>query len=239
MHGWTENDLLIVAMQSCDVVAESLEVEPFIEMIKATPTNSANGNLINAKNPRKLQIDAPEPIGKKFLHLDIHDRAFFDRRFIETTKLDPHCLDAAQLQALKTWLGARYNRASFPDKFVDWAKNGINKMCKGLDKQAGGNYVCKYVEGIYMKVDPDAEVADGNSYDLSCFALISPDTPQKAEEKIEESMKLLVHHLDTDKIQVQTEDSLVMQTTEVTVYQLKSYKKYYFDHLSLKRREPI
>jgi len=226
-------------MQSCDVVADSLKVEPFIELIKATPTNSGNGNLINAKNPRKLQIDAPESIGKKFLYLDIHDRVFLDRRFIETTKLDPHCLDAAQLQTLKTWLGARYNRASFPDKFVDWAKNGINKMCKGLDKQIGGNHVCKYVEGIYMKVEPDEEVADGDSYDLYCFALIAPDPPQKAKEKIEESMKVLVQYLDADKIQFQTEDSLVMRTTEVTVDQLISYKKYYFDHLSLKRGEVL
>ncbi|RME60134.1 hypothetical protein D6779_02740 [Candidatus Parcubacteria bacterium] len=237
--GWSDDDLLIVVMQSCDVVNSSLEKEPFIELIKAVPSDSYNGQLINAKNPRKLQIEAPQPLGKSHLLLHIHDRIVLDRRFIETTVLNPLCLDGEQLQILKTWLGARYNRASFPDKFMKWANQGISKLRDRLDKQVDREHICKYVEGIYMRVEPDRELDDGGCYDLHCFALISPSTPPKAQEKIQAAMEEFVSKLPEGKISVQTEDSLVMNTAEVTVQEIVEYKRFYFDELSLKRGESL
>ncbi len=241
--GYSEKDLLIVTSQSCDVVMECLETEPFIEFIKATPySNTAsklhNNTFANAKHSRCLQLDAPDFTGHTFLHLFIHDRVTLGREFIGSNSIDlSRCLAGKELQTLKTWLAARYNRASFPDKFYEWAKRGIKKMEGRLNKQADGEYACIYVEGIYMRVEPDEEVNDSDSYDLYCFALISSQTPIEALKKIEQAMKDLVSGVNPEKIRMQTEDSLVMQTTEITVAELIGYKKFYFDFLSLKRGE--
>jgi len=243
--GFSGTDLLIVTSQSCDVVMESLETEPFIEFIKATPYSDTsselhNNTFTNAKHSRCLQLDAPDFTDHTFLHLFIHDRITLGREFIGSNSMDlTQCLTGKELQTLKTWLAARYNRASFPDKFYEWAKNGIEKMEGRLDKQVGDEHACIYVEGIYMRVEPDEEVNDSDSYDLYCFALISPQTPIAAFEKIKQAMQDLVSGVNPEKIMMQTEDSLVMQTTEITVAELIGYKKFYFDFLSLKRGEKL
>jgi len=154
--GFSGNDLLIVTSQCCDVVMESLETEPFIEFIKATPYSDTsselhNNTFANAKHSRCLQLDAPNFTDNDLLHLFIHHRVTLGREFIASHSIDlTRCLAGKELQTLKTWLAARYNRASFPDKFYERAKNGIEKMASRLDKRAGGEHACIYVEGIYM-----------------------------------------------------------------------------------------
>lgn len=236
--GMYGDDLMIVVNQSCDVVCEHIENEPLIEMIRATPCTTEDGNLLNAKNPRSLLLEAPTFIAEPYLLFRMNDRAALGRAFIEGHNIgEAKYLDGDGLHILKTWLGARYTRASFPDEFCRRVEIGLIKMQKRLGKMVAGEYVSKYVEGIYMRVEPDEEVAGTASYDLYCFALISQNTPQAVEDKIIEAMSDLVHNIDTASVQIQTEDSLVRLTTEVTIDELMGYKRYYFDFISIKHGE--
>lgn len=236
--GMNKNDIMVVINQDCDVVCDCLDKEPVIELMRAVPCTEPNRAHFNAKNARHLVVPAPKFLGEPFLSLSINDRAILMRDFVETHDVtEVPRIDGDDLYKLKTWLGARYNRASFPDELIARIKPGLDRMESRLGRMAGDEYVSKYVQGIYMHVEPDDEVAEGDAYNLYCFALVHPDITKEAYEKTEQAMDDLVKNIDPSVI-VQTQDSLVRQTTEITVEEIMRYKRYYFDFISLKHGEP-
>jgi hypothetical protein len=92
------------------------------------------------------------------------------------------------MSVLRSWLGVRYNRAAFPDAFVDRMSQA--KTDKGLVKliEPAGNLL----SAVYFDVDGGKEIdrADGSPYELKIVLAYPPgDDPEAAADEIEKLEK--------------------------------------------------
>jgi len=269
-----DKGLYVVANQSCDVV-QSLEVEPSLELVKATPITCDhelyNGGFFNAKSARRLITPSPTSVREHYLHFDVKDKLQIPRGFLFSHQDIRPCCHLADSSGItfKTWLAMRYNRASFPDEFNERNKyprrkqrgiaelvglslrsklRGIrpaeinrakNKLVKGLEKQVNGDPVCMFVEGLYFNISPETELDRGKDYELNCFALIPSDVPLEILDKVENCMGVFASDLGKERVVVQSMDALVMTMAEVTVEELRYYKRFSLEQLTLKHGESI
>jgi len=239
-----DNGLYVVANQSCDVV-QSLEVEPSLELVKATPITCDNelynGGLFNAKSARRLIIPFLASMRDDYLHFDVKDKLQIPRDFLFSHQdIRPcyHLVDSTD-NTFRTWLGMRYNRASFPDAFNERTKRAINKLVKGFEKRVSGYPVCMFVEGLYFNISPEIELDDGKDYELNCFALVPSDISAEIFDKVQDCMGVFASELDRVGVVVQSMDALVMTMAEVTVEELRDYKRFSLEQLTLKHGEAI
>lgn len=239
-----DKGLYVVANQSCDVV-QSLEVEPSLELVKATPITCDhelyNGGFFNAKSARRLITPSPTSVREHYLHFDVKDKLQIPRGFLFSHQDIRPCCHLADSSGItfKTWLAMRYNRASFPDEFNERINRAKNKLVKGLEKQVNGDPVCMFVEGLYFNISPETELDRGKDYELNCFALIPSDVPLEILDKVENCMGVFASDLGKERVVVQSMDALVMTMAEVTVEELRYYKRFSLEQLTLKHGESI
>lgn len=177
---------VVAISHDCDLANHDLQVEPDVEVIIGRLLQKGDGNFFWAKNPRTLHLDAQHrgvdvvveliatakrPVSKNLLAAFIPDAT--------------HSFSGKSLSVLRSWLGVRYNRAAFPDAFV----NRLSKLKtdKGLAKliEPVGNLL----SAVYFDVDGGKEIdrADGSPYDLKIFLAYPPgDDPEQAADQIEE-----------------------------------------------------
>jgi len=239
-----DKGLYVVANQSCDVV-QSLEVEPSIELVKATPVTCDhelyNGGFFNAKSARRLITPSPASVRENYLHFDVKDKLQIPRDFLFSHQgIRPCChLEGSSENTFKTWLAMRYNRASFPDAFNERINRAKNKLVKGFEKQVSGDPVCMFVEGLYFNISPEIELDSGKDYELNCFALVPSNIPTKIFDKVQNCMDVFASELGKVGVIVQSMDALVMTMAEVTVEELRYYKRFSLEQLTLKHGEAI
>jgi hypothetical protein len=95
-----------------------------------------------------------------------------------------YSLPGKSLSALRSWLGVRYNRAAFPDPFVD--RLSQSKADKRLAKiiEPDGNLL----SAVYFDVDGGKEIdhSDGSPYELKIVLAYPPgDDPEQAADDVE------------------------------------------------------
>jgi len=79
-----DGDRLITCSHDCDITNQSLEAEPYVEILilKPIPSSSRDGSLFWGKNPRRFQFDLSGPTLAGTLEIDIHDRFRTDRSLL-------------------------------------------------------------------------------------------------------------------------------------------------------------
>ena len=116
-----DNSIGIVVSHSCDI-ANSLEVEPYIEVVIGTLlTDSCNGSFKKKKNNRKLHLTLDNsPKGYQTLELIITTKFYVAKEKILKFDIQPDDCIKLKSNAYRTilrWLTIRYDRAAFPDSF--------------------------------------------------------------------------------------------------------------------------
>lgn len=150
----------VVVSHDCDLVHHSLENEPVVEVLLLHAV-AAQGDLTQAKNPRRIHLPYAENGMVIYYEAFIHRRLFIDRRLLAEAAPVKGGFDADARDDLRQWLAKRYVRAAFPTEF-DKRISGIKKkLKKALDTQEG-----KAISGIYIFLDPDAELPAGTAYKI-------------------------------------------------------------------------
>ena len=116
-----DNSIGVVVSHSCDI-ANSLEVEPYIEVVVGTLlTDSSNGSFTHGKNNRKLHLTLDNnPKGYQTLELIITTKFYVAKEKILKFEIQPDDCIELKSNAYRTilrWLTIRYDRAAFPDSF--------------------------------------------------------------------------------------------------------------------------
>lgn len=130
------------------------------------------------------------------------------KRFISNKKLasfmpDNTCsLPGKSLSVLRSWLGVRYNRAAFPDSFVNCLdQSRVDERLAKIIKP-----VSKLLSAVYFDVDggKEKEHSDGSPYELKIVLAYLPgeDPEQTADdvEKIETAVTNLFEEKYFDQI---------------------------------------
>lgn len=216
---YSDNSFCVVITQDCDIVHTKTEDEPFVEFIIGNPTNDKSCK--NGKNPRKLHLENNE----KTFEFIVHNRFFVkkeklsDYKFTDSNGLG--ILTAENKKILKKWLGNRYIRAAFPDKFNErLSKANITK--KLLDKA-----ISSKVSHIFFEVE-DRELSKEETYTLNVMVVVDASDPEKIH--IEDAYNDYFKDIEgiESYVSVVTED-------EVTLKDLRNYKRWDKDSISFSK----
>lgn len=209
-------EIIIVALsQDCDIVREKTQ-EPFIEFISGTKISVSNGNYLNGKNPRVLDIRI-EQLDYEF---SIHDKFRVKKENLENLYLpEPEKLDQKNLDILRKWVSKRYTRAAFPDNF-----NGRLGKNKAYTKLAKSN-ISQDVREVFIFVE-ESELDEKTSYKPRILVVIPENLNKDKQEKIEAAYEnaFTGNGIDPD-IQLVTEN-------DVTLADLRTYKRWDMDYYS-------
>ncbi|MGO8775162.1 MAG: hypothetical protein ACLQHT_12905 [Terracidiphilus sp.] len=149
--------LLILLAQDCDILHDDYLAEPSVELHIARPAAERDGNLLHAKNPRRLQF----AVRGELYEIGIHEKCTVPRTcLLDHAPLDL-VLDEIEIRTIIRWTANRYMRSAFPDEFnrrLFSAKQPLKKIVAALKRDG------ELVTNIFLRVDPMDEIGDGEKY---------------------------------------------------------------------------
>lgn len=221
----------VVISHSCDLFNESLDEEPFVEILLGFESGvcsdgARRGNQTHGKNPRALCLeiydaedDAPTWAEfRPFWRLEIprddlvhyspdHSRYLTDRG----------------LRVLVQWLAHRYSRAAFPDEFNARLNKARNKL-KSIHKRISPN-----VSALYARLHPEGEVEKDDRYSAN-FLVAVPEAHEADLEAVESEMQKLEELLEENRIDAKVR---VRLETQIPLSTIRTLKRLPLDSLSL------
>lgn len=232
----SENTILIVASQSCDIANNNITADPYIELSIARVIADLDGNLTHNKNARMLhtKIMVSTNNSDVYEELNIELKAF-EKVHIPKEKFTQFSLDvdktleAKQLDSYIAWLAARYSRPALPSEF----NSRISSSQSKLKKKAKS--VNEHLSGIYVEIMPDAEISPDEIYKVNLLGLVSPSFNGDME-KIKSSITAYAEIFENAGMNV---ISMVEKEDSISVATIKRFKRFYYDDLSFKTDAPL
>lgn len=176
-----DKGVFIVTSQDCDVLNDK---EPLIEMVFATITETPNDTgLMHGRSVRDLYLPCRD---NHCYHMNINERVWVDSEVKEALQPDDNLPDELT-NRLSGWLSFRYRREAFPDDFNDSLDKAINALRKKLSRLKN-----EYLIAIYLDIEPDRELREGENYDVEILTIIADDTPDEVVERYEDILKSFV-----------------------------------------------
>ena len=176
---------VVVISHDCDLANDDLQREPDVEVIIGRHPSRIEGNFSWAKAPRTLHVDVLCEDVETPVELIATDKILIPKERLAAFEPDTRYMFSGQsLSVLRSWLGVRYNRAAFPDLFVNKLSefNTDKKIVRAIGPKAG------LLSAIYFDVDDGQEVdhTDGSSYLLKIVLVYPPgDDPDQVATEIE------------------------------------------------------
>ena len=235
---FTEDLVLLVASQSCDIANNNIDTDPYIEFSVSRKIEVPKGHLTHNKNPRILHthVICRTSDGNVFTEENLELMAF-ERVVLQKERLvglqpdSDRVLEDRQLKSYVAWLAARYSRPALPTKFNDLIRAADPKG-KLRDKAKKGN---EQLVGIYVEIIPDAEIKVDESYNVNLLGLLpagfSGDS-SKAENAINTFADVLRSAGMEVTVATRSED-------QISLAAISRFKRFYYDDLSLKEEAPL
>lgn len=180
-----DSTCVVVISHDCDLANDALQIEPDVEVIVGRHLPKGDGNYFWAKAPRTLHVDAQQNDTATVVELIATAKRLISKQALAAFSPDSaYSFSGKSLSALRSWLGIRYNRAAFPDPFVD--RLSLSKVDKRLAKiiEPVGNLL----SAVYFDVDGGKEIdhSDGSPYELKIVLAYPPgDDPEQAADEVE------------------------------------------------------
>lgn len=221
----------IVVTQDCDIVHDSLENEPYVEVLYARLLeNEPDGNFVYARNPRRLHIAIKDNGAERFCECKSSQRFLVAKELLANVPpaeevMIPH----DEIEVLRNWLAARYKRSAFPDEFM----NRLGKATKRIRKLLSKSHHA--LSGIYVALNTKEELDGTREYELAIYgaylAGYAQDAAKVAEaESVVNDLAIAIN--DCDGICVV--DHLTRPEDKISLDDLRYLERWEFDYLSFK-----
>lgn len=176
---------VVVVSHDCDLANDDLAVEPDLEVIVGCHPAKPDGNFRWAKTPRTLHLEFSKTGTPALVELVATAKRSVPKAALAAFGPDvAYSLSGQGLAVLRSWLAVRYNRAAFPDPFVQrMGKLKVDKALAKLVEPQGA-----LVSAIFFDVDGGKELdrADGSAYELSIVLAYAPGAdPDTAADVVE------------------------------------------------------
>ena len=232
---------VVVVSHDCDIVNSTHE--PEIEVIVGQIVTEANGNLTGGKNSRKLHLSWQHRGEAYHVELRATDKCRIPKSALDKVPPDAgYTLEPQNLVTLRFWLGARYNRAAFPDEFNDRLRNtgvfdDIIKTLKPLGT---------LIAGVYVQLDTQEELQAERPtppYRLTLFLAFEPGyEPLDSAEKADAAANAIADAFGKRCFDKKTEqwnwielkDCAAISEDELTVSQAKKLQQLPLEYISLR-----
>ena len=180
-----DSTCVVVISHDCDLANHDLQVEPNVEIIIGRHLPEGNGNYFWAKAPRTLHVDVLRADTPAVVELIATAKALVPKNALAAFAPDTaFSFPGKSLSALRSWLGVRYNRAAFPDPFVDrLTQSKVDKRLAKIIEPLGN-----LLSAVYFDVDGGKEIdhSDGSPFELKIVLAYPPgDDPEQAADEVE------------------------------------------------------
>ncbi len=180
-----DSTCVVVISHDCDLANDALQIEPDVEIIVGRHLPKGDGNYFWAKAPRTLHIDVLQNDIAAVVELVATAKRFIPKQALAAFSPDAaYSFPGKSLSALRSWLGIRYNRAAFPDPFVDrLSQSKVDKRLAKIIEPVGN-----LLSAVYFDVDGGQEIdhSDGSPYELKIVLAYPPgDDPEQAADEVE------------------------------------------------------
>jgi hypothetical protein len=222
---WGAQHRAVVLSQDCDVVSSSYELEPTVELIRATITTDADNAIRHGRNPRHLQIEHPS--GSK-LDFSIHDRWTASRSELESSAPRGELsIQEGALRVLVEWVAKRYTRAAFPDAFNERAQGANRKIQKELKRNGA------LITGLFLAISPDDECLPEQSYRVALRVTATKETlaTRTRETDLVRTTLLIADALRACK-GIDVVDHDLVSETQFTLADLQYFRRWDWDYRS-------
>lgn len=168
-----DDAVIVVISHDCDLLHDSVENEPVIEVVAGSRTVAADSNNFHAKNPRRLNVEvAVSGSSIELVCLEMRWRGVIDRQRLVGTRASIAGIRGFALRTLTTWLSRRYERPALPDELIRRldAKGGLSKLRKLLGKAMNGQPL-----GVFIALRDDQlrqELPPSVPYQLSLVVVL-------------------------------------------------------------------
>lgn len=220
----------VITTQSCDLVHDQLEDEPFAECIECRSIEKEDGNFTFAKNPRRLHMSishtdsSEQPV--EILARRIH--RFPRQEIAGIPASEDHYLSERNCKILVRWLASRYDRPAFPDAF----NNRLRQVKTKLRKKAVR--ISKAVTGLYIEINPEQELEKGEQYYVNLLALVSVDFDGNMVE-IESDLEAYAQFMNDTGLETNFK---ILKENEVSVFDIRRFSRLDWDYISLRDDPP-
>lgn len=176
---------VVVISHDCDLANDALQMEPDVEVIVGRHLPKGDGNYFWAKAPRTLHVDVLQNDIAAVVELVATAKRLISKEALASFSPDAaYSFPGKSLSALRSWLGVRYNRAAFPDPFVDrLSQSKVDKRLAKIIEPVGN-----LLSAVYFDVDGGKEIdhSDGSPYELKIVLAYPPgDDPEQAADEVE------------------------------------------------------
>lgn len=233
-----DESFVILISHDCDIATDDLSEEPFIEAVIACRVAEVHPHLRHAQHPRKLHLPIGQRVEEFFVEVTHASKIQLKKEVLGShAPLDSPSLTRHSREILRSWLIARYGRAAFPnalesrlgrikDKFLDVAKSRT-----------------KAIDGIFLRVDPEIELPDGEPYEIDIAVVFDPHEPEAQEQS--ERVAARLHdaierkfYKDGTWTDIHLVQSVAISNEEFSLAMLKQFSPWRLEHLSFRTDPP-
>jgi hypothetical protein len=236
----------VVVTHDCDLACDDLTEEPNVEVIVGTLTG-ADGNYRWSKSPRTLHVDVTREDKPVVVELVATNRVLIPKeRLAGGTPDGAFDFSPRAKSILRAWLGVRYNRAAFPDAFVQRMRELKldEKFAQALKEYD------KVVSAAYFIVDGgvEQERKDGSTYELGIVLAFQPGAQPEEASKLAAAAEKKVSGLfrarcyDSEKASwsgVKLLSCIAISEDDFRVSQAKRMTQWRLEHMSLKSGDGV
>ncbi len=222
-----DREMLVVCTQSCTVVSERIEKDPYIEFLIAKPVMKYNERSTEAtgKNLRQFHLPISGIPNMQALACDINRRFFVDRR--ECIKHSPENEISASKESVRNlagWISRYYSRIALPNELVSRAKDGLFKIIQNAlsTERSPGQNLSVAVSGIYINWSPDSDLKGGVYLVDIIFLCMDADADNQLHTLLNDPLSPFTRSDGRDGIKV-TWDTTVRSTTFISAFD--NYKR--------------
>lgn len=228
-----ENDIWIVVSQSCDLLNNSFENEPYAEVVKATLIErEVAKTLVFNKNPRMLECEeAFQGEGSQSIRLSIHDRVLIKRSLLANSEpVNNLELKQETIRIITRWISNRYIRPAFPDEFNTRAKRELDK----IGTKSSFRKAAIKITGIWLNTE-DQELRKDEEYKVVIIATMKTNDFNNEEFKNEAFKAIDKFEAALSKcVGIEVEESKLLPESKFTIEDYHNSKHWDFDYLSIR-----
>ena len=233
----SSNQLAIVVSHDCDLASE-IENEPNVEVVVGTSIPACLPDKTHAKNIRILHIEINSPSGRTALELVAHSKVSIPKRRIINFGPDTsYSIEKPELDRLRSWLAARYKRASIPDGLQALVREVFDEVAKKKERPHA-------LKGIWIDFEPDLDrLPTGEKYEL--WVVVVYSTSVEGSKAVAEEAAMQIESKFRNKYwksgtwtALDLRECAARSDTEFTLYDISKYKLFRLEHLSLRVGAP-
>jgi len=226
---------LVIVSQTCDVVARTLETEPFIEVLNCKPIKKLRAQYRDFRSTRILDF-RPNRETHEAVVLSAHavaDRYLIPREFFrdQPPDVDRH-LSGEAARRIMAWYALRSSRPSWPDAFVTRIDKDTVEALEATIEPLKED-IAEVRLGI---VEKDLELRDDQSYHVAVYFVVDAgiwECDVEGRTEINTAFAKFVSKLnECDGIEVDQELSEVVSGDEFTWQETRATDEWNFANLS-------